>query len=58
MERKKLEVRRLHTPTPYFILLHQFFKVFSDDPGIFPSRPFPKMVKIQNGKQLSHMGND
>ena len=33
-------------------------KDFSDDSGIFPSHPFLKMVKIQNGKQWSHMGND
>jgi len=57
-KKKKLEARRLHRPTPYLKLLHQFLKDFSGDPGIFPSRPFPKMVKIQNGKQLSHMGHD
>lgn len=58
MERKKLEVRCLHMPTPPLQLLHQVFKDFSDYSGIFPSHSFPKMVKIQNGKQLSHMGND
>lgn len=59
MERKKkIEVHCLHRPTPHLKLLRQFLKDFSGDPGIFPSCPFPKMVKIQNGKQLSHMGHD
>lgn len=58
MERKKLEVHRLHMLTPPLQLLHQSFKDVSDYSGISPSRPFPKMVKIQNGKLLSHMGND
>lgn len=58
MERKELEVHRLHRPTTPFQHLHPYFKAFADYSGLFPSRPFLKMVKIQNGKQLSHMGND
>lgn len=58
MERKNSEVYSLHVPTLPLQILHQYFKDFSDYSGVFPSCLSPKMVKIQNGKLLSHMGND